>query len=405
MTNLDLQETRQIVSVSELTRQIRFLLESSFSGLWIEGQISNFKLHTSGHMYFSLKDDQAQIQCVMFAQDNRRLSFVPEEGLQVLCFGRVSVYGPRGQYQLYAQKMEPKGIGALQLRFEQLKEKLKQEGLFDPSRKRPIPFLPRTIGLVTSIDGAAFRDIMHVLDRRFLSAHLVICPVQVQGASAAGQIAEAVEAFNRWGKTDVIILARGGGSLEDLWAFNEEAVARAIAGSEVPVISAIGHETDFTISDFVADLRAATPSAAAEIVLPEKEDLLAHLEDQKSRVVRALTERLKNFGESLSYLTGNRCFENPLLTFETKVQRLDEFKKNAENYFETFFRFRKEAVGGLLARLESLGPAGTLKRGFSVTVKLPGGEVVKSVSVLKQGDTVKTKLFDGSFTSRVEQID
>src|SRR3989338_7813264 len=248
-TNL-LQTERGIFSVSEITKNIHSILEENFSNVWVEGEISNFKFHTSGHMFFSLKDEFSQIQCVMFRSENLKLGFEPKEGLSIVCFGRVSVYPVRGQYQLYAEKMEPKGIGALQLKFQQLKEKLKKEGLFDEARKRQIPYLPGRIGVVTSIDGAALRDILNVLNRRFSTAHVLIYPVPVQGAGAADAIAEAIEDFNRLKVADVLVVGRGGGSLEDLWAFNEEVVARAIFNSTIPVISAVGHEVDFTIADF-----------------------------------------------------------------------------------------------------------------------------------------------------------
>src|SRR3989344_5286501 len=269
MDNLDCHTTpaatlatqKRIFSISEITKNIRSVLEENFSGIWVEGEISNFKFHTSGHMYFSLKDEFSQIQSVMFRPDNAKLDFDPKEGLSVVCFGRVSVYPVRGQYQLYVEKMEPKGLGALQLKFQELKEKLRKEGLFDEARKREIPYLPDRIGIVTSIDGAALKDILNVLERRFSTVSVLIRPAQVQGAGAAASIAEAIEDFNRLKNADVLIIGRGGGSLEDLWAFNEEIVARAIYRSEIPVISAVGHEVDFTIADFVADLRArGTPS-------------------------------------------------------------------------------------------------------------------------------------------------
>ncbi len=285
---------RRVFSISEITKNIRSVLEENFSGVWVEGEISNFKFHTSGHMYFSLKDEFSQIQCVMFRSENAKLDFDPKEGLSVVCFGRVSVYPVRGQYQLYAERMEPKGLGALQLKFQQLKEKLKKEGLFDEARKREIPYLPNRIGIVTSIDGAALKDILNVLDRRFSTVSILINPVAVQGAGAAASIAEAIEDFNRLKNVDVLIVGRGGGSLEDLWAFNEEIVARAIFNSRIPVISAVGHEVDFTIADFVADLRAATPSAAAEIVMPMKEELILRISDLKLRILQAFTGFVKN---------------------------------------------------------------------------------------------------------------
>ncbi|MBI3252483.1 MAG: exodeoxyribonuclease VII large subunit [Candidatus Omnitrophica bacterium] len=372
---------RQIFTVSDLTRNIRFVLEENFSGVWVEGEVSNFKHHTSGHMYFSLKDEESQVQCVMFRRENQAVGFEVKEGLKILCLGRVSVYPVRGQYQLYVERMEPKGIGALQLRFEELKEKLKKEGLFDTARKRPIPFLPKKIGVVTSVDGAALRDILHILDRRFPESHAVICPVPVQGPAAAPFIAEAICHFNEWNQTDVLLVTRGGGSLEDLWAFNEEIVARAIFESRIPVISAVGHEVDYTIADFVADLRAPTPSAAAEIVTPEKEEIRLKIQDLKTRAARAI--------EGL---------------FEILFQRLDELKKNLAGLLENFILLKKEGVRALIGKLEALGPLATLARGFSVTLKLPGEKVMTSFRSVKPGDLVKTRLKTGFFTSRVKEV-
>lgn len=254
-------QDKHIYTVSELTREARMLLESAFPAVWVEGEISNFSIHSSGHMYFSLKDENAVLNCAMFRSENQQLKFGPKDGMQVLCFGRISIYDKQGRYQLYVQTMEPKGLGALQLAFQQLKERLQKEGLFDAAHKKPIPFLPQRIGIVTSPTGAAIRDILNISTRRFQNIHIIINPVRVQGEGAAIEIANAIKEFNEYAKLDVIIVARGGGSLEDLWSFNEEIVARAIYDSKIPVISAIGHEVDFTIADFVADFRAPTPSA------------------------------------------------------------------------------------------------------------------------------------------------
>jgi len=398
-----LETERQIFSVSEITRNIRFILEDNFSGVWIEGEISNFKFHTSGHMYFALKDETAQIQCVMFRAENQKLDFELKEGLNVLCFGRVSVYPIRGQYQLYIERVEPKGIGALQLRFEQLKEKLKQEGLFDADHKKEIPYLPSSIGVVTSIDGAALWDILHVLDRRFSSVNVIIYPAQVQGTGAAESIAGAIRDFNYLKNADVLIVGRGGGSLEDLWAFNEEIVARAIYDSEIPIISAVGHEVDFTIADFVADLRAATPSAAAEIVLPLKDELVLKITDLKSRALQTFMQKLKFFRQELKQLTESQGLKDPLGIFEIKFQRLDELKKNCEALFEIFLKFKEEKLAALIGKLEALGPLATLKRGFSVSLKLPEEKVITSANFLKKGDWVKTKLSEGYFIGQVKE--
>ncbi len=403
MKTIQLETERRIFSVSELTRNIRFLLEDKFSAVWIEGEVTNCKAHSSGHLYFSLKDEGAQVQCVMFRTENQRLGFELTEGRQVVCFGRISVYPVRGQYQLYAERIEPKGVGALQLRFEQLKEKLKNEGLFDPALKKEIPFLPSCIGVVTSLDGAALRDILHVLERRYSKVHVIVAPAQVQGPGAAATIAEAVDDLNAQGKAEVIIVTRGGGSLEDLWAFNEEAVARAIFRSEIPVISAVGHEVDFTIADFVADLRAATPSAAAEIVLPRREDLVFRIEELRKGLFQHVTARLRVWRQELQLLSESRALKDPLGIFEIQFQRLDELKKCLTTAFSTLARFQKERVFSLIARLEALGPLSTLRRGFSVALKWPEGKVLASHKEIRKGELLKTKLHEGYVISRVEE--
>src|SRR6478736_1433760 len=267
---------RTVFSVSELNATIRNLLENELQTVWVEGEISNGRVWNTGHMYFTLKDSASQIKAVMFRSALRYLKFKPEDGLKVVARGKVSGYDPKGEYQIICDHIEPKGLGALQQAFEQLKKRLAAEGLFDPARKRPLPALPRRIGLVTSIDGAALRDMIRVLRRRYPNAHLVISPTRVQGEGAGREIAHAIRKVERIDAVDVIIVARGGGSLEDLWAFNEEVLARAIVASPVPVISGVGHETDFTIADFVADLRAPTPSAAAELVVGRKDEFFAH---------------------------------------------------------------------------------------------------------------------------------
>jgi len=397
----ELKVERKVYSVSDITRDIRFTLEGRFSDVWIEGEICNFKLHSSGHMYFSLKDESSQIQCVMFRRENGRLGFEPGEGMKVLVRARVSVYAARGQYQLYIESIEPKGVGALQLRFQQLVEKLRAEGLFEETRKRTIPYLPRTIGLVTSIDGAALRDILNILERRYSGAHLLIYPVAVQGVGAAESIAAAIDDFNTWKNADVLIVGRGGGSLEDLWAFNEEIVARAIFRSEVPVISAVGHEVDYTVADFVADLRAPTPSAAAELVMPLKDELIERIEELKLRNLQAMNGILKDLRQQLKALEENRRLRDPLAIFEIQFQKLDELKKTLSVLFQNALLMKKEKMLALIGKLEALGPLAILKRGFSVTLAMPGEKVVVSAGAVKVGDEIKTRLADGFFTSRV----
>jgi exodeoxyribonuclease VII large subunit len=403
MIEVETLTQRRVYSVSEITREIRHLLEENFTGVWIEGEICNFKFHTSGHMYFSLKDESAQIQCVMFRSDNQRLGFELKEGMSILCFGRVSVYPVRGQYQVYAERIEPKGVGALQLQFLQLKEKLMKEGLFDEERKKPIPYLPSRIGVITSVDGAALRDILQVLSRRFSNSQILIGPAAVQGEGAGRSIAQAIEDFNRFGGVDVLIVTRGGGSLEDLWAFNEEVVARAIFLSEIPVISAVGHEVDFTIADFVADLRAPTPSAAAEIVMPLREELVARVLDLEGRLLQDFTDFLKSLRQELKRLTQAQVFRDPLGLFDVQSQRLDELKKRLSLCLTVYLRLKREGFLSLVGKLDVLGPLSALKRGFSVSLKLPERKPVTSFETLKPGDWVETKLLRGFFVSEVKE--
>ena len=298
----DVRPARHVLSVSELTANLREVLETTFPEIWVEGELSNAKVWQTGHLYFTLKDGNSQIKGVMFRSALRYLKFKPEDGLHVVVRGRISVYDPKGEYQLVGEHMEPHGYGPLQLAFEQLKKKLAGEGLFEASRKRPLPALPRRIGIVTSIDGAALRDIIRVLRRRYPNAHVVIAPSRVQGEDAAGEIVRALRWIARVDRVDVVIVGRGGGSLEDLWAFNEEKVARAIAACPVPVISAVGHETDFTSADFVADLRAPTPSAAAEVVVRRKDDFCGFIDRQGDRLQAAMRRRVGRLESRLNAL-------------------------------------------------------------------------------------------------------
>ncbi|HTV60133.1 MAG TPA: exodeoxyribonuclease VII large subunit [Verrucomicrobiae bacterium] len=320
----NLQPEKKIWKVSELTARIAGLLEREFPEVWIEGEVSNYRPAQSGHLYFTLKDAGAQIRCVCFRDQARSLKFRPEDGLQVILRGAIGVYEPRGEYQVYVSYIEPAGVGALQLAFEQLKKKLAAEGLFDEARKKPLPVLPRRIGVVTSPTGAAIRDILRVLKRRFPNVHLLLFPVKVQGEGAAGEIAEAVKYFNRAKAADVLIVARGGGSLEDLWAFNEEAVARAIAASEIPVITGVGHETDFTIADFAADLRAPTPSAAAEIVVKSRQEFERHLAESERRLVDRMRYRILHARQQVQQLAAHRGFRQLEVLLRRRRQQLDE---------------------------------------------------------------------------------
>ncbi|MBF8298615.1 MAG: xseA, partial [candidate division NC10 bacterium] len=318
----------KIYTVSDLTTEVRALLEDSFSGIWVEGELSNFRHPSSGHMYFTLKDQESQIRVVMFRVANRQLKFQPRDGLAMLVYGALSVYEPRGEYQIVVEYMEPKGLGALQLAFEQLKERLQAEWLFDDSRKRPIPMLPGRIGVITSPTGAAIRDILQVLRRRFAGVDVLIHPVTVQGDQAAPEIVDAIRELNRRGGLDVLIVARGGGSIEDLWAFNEEVVARAIADSKIPVISAVGHEVDYTIADFVADLRAPTPSAAAELVVSKKDELAQRLDDLQARMAGVVRSRLDGLIVRVGGLERHLRLLNPIERIRMQRRHLSALWKD-----------------------------------------------------------------------------
>lgn len=438
---------RPIYTVSQLTNEIKNLLERNFEYIWVEGEISNLRVPTSGHVYFTLKDETAQIRAVMFRLQSRLLKFDPVDGLQVISYGRISVYEPRGEYQLIVDYLEPKGLGALQLAFEQLKEKLAQEGLFDPAHKKPIPRLPQRIGIVTSPTGAAIRDMLKIIERRYANVHILIYPVRVQGPGAAQEIAQAIKELNEWPNIDVIIVGRGGGSLEDLWAFNEEIVARAIFSSQVPVISAVGHEIDYTIADFVADLRAPTPSAAAELVVQEKIELLDGLANLNNRLwhnFRSFLEIKKEKLHSLLYRLidprkklsdqrlriddlSNRLFK-AIRQVLLKKKEIFQLKKDSlflhhpgrqisqvslrlQQLFRQMILAEKGEIRLLrqkwqswVEKLNTLNPLAILERGYSITWLLPRGEIVKDASLLKPEDEVRVKVHKGEFRAKVEEI-
>ncbi|HEY6465725.1 MAG TPA: exodeoxyribonuclease VII large subunit [Candidatus Acidoferrales bacterium] len=320
----DLQPARRVWKVSEITGQIAALLEGTFEDVWIEGEVSNYRPAQSGHLYFTLKDSRSQIRCVCFRDQARMLKFRPDDGLHVTVRGSLGVYEPRGEYQIYVSHIEPVGAGALQLAFEQLKKKLQEEGLFDASRKKPLPILPCCIGVVTSPTGAAIRDILRVLKRRFANAHVQIFPVKVQGDGAAAEIAGAIRHFNRTKLAEVLIVARGGGSLEDLWAFNEEPVARAIASSQIPIITGVGHETDFTIADFVADMRAPTPSAAAEIVVKSRQEFDRQIAEAQRHLVQRMRYLLSEWKHRARDLQTHRGFRQIEMLVRRRRQHVDE---------------------------------------------------------------------------------
>lgn len=400
---MDVLQGRRTYTVSELTVEIRARLEDAFTGIWLEGEISNFKHHTSGHMYFTLKDDQSQIRAVMFRSANRLLRFQPKDGLAVLVYGNVTLYEKRGEYQISAEFMEPKGLGALQLAFEQLKERLAKEGLFDQARKRPIPLLPRRIGLVTSPTGAAIRDMLNVIGRRFADVEILIYPVAVQGAGAVPAIVQALTDLNRRGDLDVLILARGGGSIEDLWAFNEEAVARAIHASKIPVISAVGHETDFTIADFVADLRAPTPSAAAELVISRKAELAQRVDDLSTRLLSHLGYRLEACRERWRALDRHLTLLGPLERIRVHGGRLAEIWKRLEARSRYDLGLRGARLQTLAGRLDALSPLSILGRGYSICRRLPDLAILKDAGAIGLGDRVGVLLHRGELVCQVEE--
>ncbi len=376
------QDGRYIYKVSELTSRVRIILEDSFSNIWVEGEISNFSAPTSGHLYFTLKDEKSELKCVFFKSNNEKIKFEIKDGMQVICFGRITIFEKRGQYQLNVVRMEPKGVGALQLAFEQLKERLFKEGLFDSSHKKSIPMFPDRIGIVTSSTGAAIRDMLHVLNKRFPNIEVIINPAKVQGEGAKEEIASAIEDFNKLGDIDTIIVARGGGSLEDLWAFNEEIVARAIYNSKIPVISAVGHEIDWTISDFVADLRAPTPSVAAELVVAKKSEIVDRLE--------GIEKKLKAFLEDV---------------VKAHEQNLDDIERGLVLRFRHYIELKEERFKLFSEKLEILSPLGVLNRGYSISFKFPGREILRDTRSIKKGDEIETRVSKGSFRSKVEHVE
>ena len=442
-----LSDHKQILTVSELTLQVKKHLEKGFEEVWLEGEISNFRSPSSGHYYFTLKDDTSQIRAVIFRFMGRYLKYQPQDGLQIICRGRISLYEPRGEYQIILDYMEPKGVGALQIAFDQLKEKLKKEGLFDPEHKRPLPFLPTTIGVVTSPTGAVIKDIINVIGRRFPNVALLINPVTVQGEGSSQEIATAIATLNRISGIDVIILARGGGSLEDLWSFNEEIVARAIYHSTIPVVSAVGHEIDFTIADFVADLRAPTPSAAAELVVRDKKELarlIVSLSDRlRNRIVQVietekqqsvfLQKRLPDLRLRLGdlhlraddlktrlaprvlhllrlrqeMLQGKRVrllLRNPRLIIEDAFKRVTLSQKGLTNSIRLVFQQFRQRFETYAGALDGLSPLNVLKRGYSITHLLPSYQIVKESTVLSPGDRVNVILGKGDICCTVEKI-
>ncbi len=444
----------EIYTVSRLTSAVKDILEGEFFDVWVEGEISNMRSPSSGHTYLTLKDNSAQIRGVIWKSRIRNIRFQPEDGLQVVARGRLTVYEPRGEYQLIIEYLEPKGVGALQLAFEQLKQKLVEEGLFDAEHKKDLPLLPQRIGVITSPTGAAIKDILRVIERRFANVHVLLYPVRVQGGEAAGEIAEAIYALNDLPASgtglpeiDVIIAGRGGGSLEDLWPFNEEVVARAIYASSIPVISAVGHEIDYTISDMVADVRAPTPSAAAEMVVMNKEEIIRRVSDLSARLVNNVQAKLNVYSERLEGLYHRRPFSMPYERTSWLQQQVDDLTMRLCRETEQVARVNVDSFNGLKhrldllspgnmvcrykdrlendrrvlrssmsvilesrlaryrelgARLNSLSPLAVLERGYSICYKLPEKRVVKDASALATGDRLRLRFSRGSALCRME---
>jgi exodeoxyribonuclease VII large subunit len=441
-------QTRRVWPVSELVSQVRERIEREYGDVWVEGEISNFRPAPSGHLYFTLKDAEAQLPIVFFRRQAMLLRFRPEDGLHVLIRGRVSVYEQRGQMQLVAEAMEPVGAGSLQLAFEQLKERLKSEGLFDPNRKQPLPSFPRTVGVVTSPTGAVIRDFLNIVARRHSGLNVLVVPVSVQGDQAPAEIEAALTQLNKSGLVDLIVIARGGGSLEDLAAFNSERVARAIASSRLPIVSAVGHETDFTIADFVADLRAPTPSAAAELITEAQHKIGEHLASQDQRLTRAMRFQLLHASQRFAALSISRTEARVSTLIHRQDQRLDDLVFRQEAALTSYLRRQQDHVailaatvlrhdprralaqarerlqafsarlhrsierslqratariGSLDARLHSLSPLAVLDRGYAL-VLAADGSVVRSIAQLTQGEALTTRLADGTFNSQVKAI-
>ena len=391
---------RSFLSVSELNEIVKETLESQLDAVWVMGEISNLRIPPSGHFYFTLKDEKSQIAAVMFRRQGAGLRFVPENGMAVLCFGRVGLYPVRGDLQLYVESMEPRGQGALYLAFEQLKKKLAAEGLFAEDRKRPLPFLPASIGIVTSDKGAALYDMLRVIGDRFPDRRIVIRPVKVQGEGAAKEIAAGIEELNGSGAVDVMIVGRGGGSLEDLWAFNEEWVARAIFASAAPVISAVGHEIDFTIADFVADRRAPTPTAAAEMVVPKRADLLEHLASMEQALLRGVERKIESERDNWRDLV--KRLSDPGRKLREHQQRLDELSVDLMRRFQDRLRQGRDELARATGRLEALSPLAVLERGYSIAHKLPEERIVKDAATLNLGDRLRITFAAGKAVCRVE---
>ena len=400
-----LPSEKRVYSVSQITREIKCSLEEGFTGLWLEGEISNFKRHSSGHLYFSLKDMDAQIACVMWRGRNQNLLFQPQDGMKVLIFGDVTVYERQGKYQLDTIRIQPAGIGELQLAYEALKQKLEKEGLFLSEHKKSIPAFPQRIGIITSSTGAAIRDIVSVISRRFPSVQLILIPARVQGEGAAQDITEAIQTFNQYSQVDVLIIGRGGGSLEDLWAFNEEIVARAIFESKIPVISAVGHEIDFSISDFVADLRAPTPSAAAELVVKNREEIKLSMAHSAERMYRAISVNLKDHRERINHFRKSYGFRWPLDRIREYRLRIDDAARNLETHVNHHLQTLQSNILRIHKNLRALSPEAVLNRGYSITTRIDNDQVVRRAVEMQEEDEVRIRFAQGAVRSVIKTIE
>jgi exodeoxyribonuclease VII large subunit len=395
----------KVYSIGELTRTIKALLEGSLPSLWVEGEISEYTRHRSGHHYFTLKDAEAVLSCVMWRGQTNSLFFTPQPGMKVMVQGRVTVYEKGGRYQFEVWEIRLSGEGELMMAFERLKAKLSEEGLFAPEHKKPIPRFPWRIGIVTSPTGAALRDIVSICRRRNPVVELILAPVKVQGEGAAEEIARAIKMFNRYKEVDLLIVGRGGGSLEDLWPFNEEVVARAIYGSELPVISAVGHEVDFSISDMVADLRAPTPSAAVELAVPEAKEILAGLKESLFRMKSTMLNRVNTLRQRLDWARKSRAFHRPRELFREYSQRLDEARRRMDSIRLVTLEKGRNRLTQLKASMKALDPMGVLQRGYSICRKLPEGVVITDGGTLHRGELLALTFAKGGAIGKVEKVE
>lgn len=403
MSDFDLQESFQLqnmYSVSEITEEIKELLELTFPPLWVRGEISNFTRHSSGHFYFSLKDAGAQISCVMWRNRNAMVFFTPQNGMKINAFGEIRVYEKRGNYQLEVSKMVPAGVGELALAFEQLKARLREEGLFGSDHKKALPLYPQRIGIVTSPTGAAIHDIVHVLQKKFPSVQILLRPATVQGDGAAEDIAHAIEEFNEFCEVDVLIVGRGGGTLEDLWAFNEEIVARAIYNSKIPVISAVGHEVDFTIADFVADHRAPTPTAAAEMAVPDREQLRQFIGNLLQSIISNTERNISSARERISALKNRHGFHRPVDLIRQKRQRVDELWHWSQMTLQHHIAIQSSRLIALQRQIAGLNPDSILSRGYSITLRA-GNQVVTDSAQLQLDEQVLVRFHRGHINAQV----